>query len=54
MAACEESRLIWAKQIYTGICRPMNFFDGETEDIVRQPATEYTTELLASRPKNLR
>ena len=27
---------------------------GETEDIVRQPATEYTTELLASRPKNLR
>jgi peptide/nickel transport system ATP-binding protein len=27
---------------------------GETEDILRQPATEYTTELLASRPKNLR
>ena len=27
---------------------------GETEDIVRQPTTEYTTELLASRPKNLR
>ena len=27
---------------------------GETEDILRQPAPEYTTELLASRPKNLR
>jgi ABC-type oligopeptide transport system ATPase subunit len=27
---------------------------GGTEDIMRQPATEYTAELLASRPKNLR